>query len=378
MHFRRELRRVLTDRRILFTMIGGPFLYALLFGGVYWRGRISEIPIVIVDQDHSALSRDLAQAVLASEGVSLAFYGDSIADFYDAAKHEVAYACVVIPKNFARDTVAGRQGRVGVILDGSNILLGNMTSRAITRTIATYRAAAQAKRLMVGGVSRVRATAAAAPIQPAVQILFNPASHYSFFVLVGLVLIALQQVTRMGAAISLSLEKDPENRAHLARIGGQPWTLLTAKLAATAVVVLPVAYLAIRLPFDLFGSPFHGNWFLAYAILTLFVVMQILVGYGISGICGSALFSLHVLLLVSVPLFTLSGFTWPSYAMPQWVRTISWLIPLTHVTDVFRKMALIGAGFQQLWPHLAVLLAWAPLSACWAYWGLKRQIAPRK
>lgn len=324
------------------------------------------------------MSRDLARALLASENLSLAFYGASAADFHEAAKRDRAYACVVIPKDFERDLLRGRQGRVAVILDGSNILIGNMISRAIGAAIASYRAGTRARRLMASGVSRARAAAAAAPVRAVVRPLFNPASHYSFFILAGLVLVALQQVTRMGAAISLSLDSEAQNRSELARIGGRPMTVLTAKVAATAIVALPAAQVAIRLPFDLFGCPFHGNWFLASVILTGYVIMQILVGYGVSGICGSAVFSLHVLLFASVPLFTLSGFTWPSYAMPGWLQTISWFIPLTHITGVFRKMALMGAGAGSLRPHLAVLLAWAPVSVFWGYWGLKRQTAPQK
>jgi ABC-2 type transport system permease protein len=374
-HFRRELKRLLTDRRIVVILLAGPFFYAFLFGGVYWHGRVREIPIVIVDQDHSRMSRDLAHALLASENLSLAFFGASAADFFEAAKQGRAYGCVVIPKNFERDILRGRQGRVAVIVDGSNILIGNMLTRAIGAAAATYRAEARARRLMASGVSRTRASAMAAPIQAVVRPLFNPASHYSYFILAGLVIAALQQVIRMGAAISLSLDSGPENRSELARIGGRPATLLTAKAAATAVAVLPAALVAIRLPFDLFGSPFHGSWLLAFAILSVFVIMQILVGYGFSGICGSALLSLHALLLLSVPVFTLSGFTWPTYAMPGWLETVSWFIPLTHLTDAFRKIALMGAGVEQLWPHLAALIAWVPLSVLWGYWGLKRQIA---
>jgi ABC-2 type transport system permease protein len=316
MLFRRELRRIITDRRLLMIMLGGPFLYGFLFGGVYWNGRVRDIPIVIVDQDHSALSRDLARALLSSESLSLAFYSDSVGDFYEAVKRERAYACVVLPKDLERNVLRGEQGRVAVILDGSNILIGNMTSRAISSTIASYRAQARARRLMATGVSRRQATVAAAPIQPVVRSLFNPAAHYNFFILIGLVLIALQQVTRIGAAISLSLDSEPARRRELATIGGHPGILLTAKLAATAVAILPIAFVAIRLPFDLFGSPFQGNWILSYAILTLYMLMQVLIGYGVSGMCGSALFSLQVLVFVSAPLFTLAGFTWPSYAMP--------------------------------------------------------------
>ncbi|MCX6621499.1 MAG: ABC transporter permease [Acidobacteria bacterium] len=231
---------------------------------------------------------------------------------------------------------------------------------------------------MATGMTRAQATAAAAPIHPVVRALFNPTSHYGFFILVGLVLVALQQVTRMGAAISLSLDAEPENRRQIASIGGGVWSVLTAKMAATAVTVLPVAYIAIRLPFDLFGSAFRGNWLLAFALLTLFMLMQIFVGYGISGLCGSAVFSLQVLLYASVPLFTLAGFTWPAYAMPVWAQAVRWLIPLAHITDVFRKMALMGAGARSLWPHLTALLVWLPISVLWGYWGLRRQIAAQK
>ena len=377
-HFRRELKRLLTDRRILVIMLAGPFFYAFLFGGVYWQGRVREIPIVIVDQDNSEMSRDLARALLASENLSPAFFGASAADCFEAAKRGRAYGCVVIPKDFERDILRGQQGRVAVILDGSNILIGNMLTRSISAVIAAYRAETRVRRLMASGASRARATAMAAPVQAVVRPLFNPTSHYSYFILAGLVIVALQQVIRMGTAISLSLDSGSAARAELARIGGHPMTVLRAKVAATATLTLPAAFVAIRLPFDLFGSPFHGSWWLAFAILSVFLITQILVGYGVSGICGSALLSVHALLLFSVPVFTLSGFTWPSYAMPGWLEIVSWLIPMTHVTDAFRKIALIGAGLQSIWPDLAVLTAWVPVSVLWGYWGLKRQTALRQ
>jgi len=322
-HFLRELRRILTDKRIAATMLVGPFLYGFLFGGVYSAGRIRHVPIVIVDQDHSALSRDLA-------------------------------------------------GALTVILDGSNILIGNMTSRTIAGTISAYRVGARARRLMASGVSRAQAMPAALPIQPVIRPLYNPASHYGFFILVGLVCVALQQVTRMGTAIALNLEAEAGNRGTLPGVGGTPGAILMAKAAATAVIVLPLAFIAIRLPFDLFGGPFRGSWAAAYALLTVFMVMQILIGYGIAGLCRSGIVSLHLLLYASVPLFTLTGFTWPAYAMPSWLQAVSWVIPLTHFVEIMRRMALTNVGFGTLWPHVAVLLAWVPAAALWAYWAVKK------
>jgi len=210
----------------------------------------------------------------------------------------------------------------------------------------------------------------------------------------------MQQMTRIGAAIALNLAPEFKNwdrdtghpredaGAFPFSVGGlrrwmrsDRWKIrtsaLSAKAAATAALVLPVAFVAMRLPFDIFGSPFRGSWLVAYGVLTFFVGMQILIGYGIAGICRSALLSLQVLLFMSVPLFTLTGFAWPGYAMPGWLQAVSWMIPLTHLLEIFRKMALMGAGPAQLWPHLAVLIAWAPVSIIWAYWAVGRGCGPR-
>jgi ABC-2 type transport system permease protein len=73
-----------------------------------------------------------------------------------------------------------------------------------------------------------------------------------------------------------------------------------------------------------------------------------------------------------VPLFALSGFTWPIIAMPGWLQAVSWLIPLTHLLDMLRKMALMGADLRTLWPHVALLAIWMVPASLWARWSLNR------
>jgi ABC-2 type transport system permease protein len=361
--FTRELRRIFTDKRIAGTMLGGPVLYALLFGSVYCAGRIRNVPIVIVDQDNSAISRDLTSALLASENLSLAFYATSPESFVKAARRDRAYACVVIPEHFQRDLLRGAGASVTVIYDGSNILIGNMASRAISGGISPYRAGARSRQLMASGMPREQALAAALPTQPVVRPLSNPASHYGFFVLIGLVAVAIQQVTRMGSAIALNLDTQRDGTKRY----------VTARVAATAAAVIPFAILAVRLPFDLFGVPFRGSWLLGYTVMVWFIVLQILLGYAIAGVFRSALLSLHFLLFASVPLFALSGFTWPAVAMPGWLQAVSWLIPLTHLLDIMRKMALMGAGLASIWPHVALLVVWMVPAALWARWAVRER-----
>lgn len=373
--YKRELRRILTDKRLGPILMAGPLMYVTVFGFVYWDGRTQHVPIAIADQDHSQLSRDLTTSILASESFTLASRTNSADEIRAEITSGKAFVGLVIPRGFERDTRAGRQGRLVMILDGSSILVGNVVSRNLSGIAGTYQAAAYARRLTAAGDTRAAASIHAMPLQAVIRPLFNPTSNYTFFMLIGLACIALQQTTRMGAAVSLGLDSEPEARRELAAVSRDPRTVLTAKLAATATVILPIAYLAIHLPALAFGVPFRGNWLTVYLILLLFMPMQVLIGYGVAGIFRNAALSVQVLMFLSVPLFTVTGFTWSVYAMPAPWQAISWLLPLTHLTDMFRKIALAGTDIGALAPHLIPMLLWIPVAIAWGYWGVKKEIA---
>jgi ABC-2 type transport system permease protein len=94
----REVKRILSDSRIFLLLIGGPFLYAFLFGGVYWQSRTQYIPIVIVDQDHSALSHDLINALRASDSVRIVGWANSPAELPTLARREIASPASCFPR----------------------------------------------------------------------------------------------------------------------------------------------------------------------------------------------------------------------------------------------------------------------------------------
>ncbi|HEY3298165.1 MAG TPA: ABC transporter permease, partial [Armatimonadota bacterium] len=122
-----ELKLIFSDRRIFTIMLIGPFFYGLIFGGVYYNGRVSQVSTMIVNQDHSALSKELINALNASDSIEITGYGESVEDFRDAVKKGTSYVCVVIPDGFERDIKKGKQAKVVALADASNILIANVT-----------------------------------------------------------------------------------------------------------------------------------------------------------------------------------------------------------------------------------------------------------
>jgi ABC-2 type transport system permease protein len=368
----RETKRLLSDPRLFVLLIGGPFIYAIVFGGVYWNGRTTNVPIIIVDQDHSRLSRELVTSLRASDSLHIVGFANSPEELLSMARREEAYACVMFPLNFERDLLAGRSPRVAIVQDGSNLLIGGVAMRAIREVLGTYQVGMDRRVLEATGIPSGRVSIVARPIIMTGRQLFNPTSNYSYFLLIGLVCAASQSVIRMITGMAIGLDSYAELRCSVATDLPSLPLLFATKVAGVCCLALPIVYGAVGCVLTVFGMPHRGSLLLIYAALTAYVVIHVCMGYGYFGLCKSYILSTHLHLYMAVVLFFLSGFTWPYYAMPPAVQTIAHCIPIFHMNCIMRKVNLVGATAGWVLPHLVALAVWLVLAYAWGYAAFKK------
>lgn len=377
----REIKRILSDSRIFLLLIGGPFLYAFLFGGVYWQGRTQYIPIVIVDQDHSALSRNLINALRASDSVRIVGWANSPAELPTLARREIAYACVMFPANFERDVFAGRSPKIAVLVDGTNTLLAGPVLYAVREIATTYQVGMDGRELEASGVPPGGAAIAARPVSLVGRPLFNPTGNYSYYILIGLVCAAAQSVIRMAVAVSIGFDSyDQICRDLKSTRVSTPW-LFAGKLIGACAIALPATYGAVAAVLTIFGTPHRGSLLLIYFAVTMYVVVQVCMGYGYFGFCKSPLFALHLHMFMASMLFLITGFNWPYYAMPLALQAVAHCLPIFHMNCIMREVNLIGATAGWVLPHLLALAVWLVVSYAWGYrafkqWCNAQSIAP--
>jgi ABC-2 type transport system permease protein len=368
----REVKRIVSDPRIVALLLCGPFAYAFIFGGVYWNGRTTNVPIIVVDQDHSRLSRELTTALRSSDSLSIVGFANSPAELPTMTRREEAYACVMFPLHFERDVLAGRSPRVAIVLDGSNTLIGGTALNAIRTIVGTYQIGVDRRVLEATGFPAGSVPTVARPIIMTGRQLFNPTSNYSYFLLIGLVCAASQSVLRMITGMSIGLDSYKELRDSVKTdMPSIPW-LFATKVAGTCCLAIPVVFGAAASVLTLFGMPHRGSLPLIFSALAVYVVIHVCMGYGYYGMCKSYILSTHLHLFMAVVLFFLSGFPWPYYAMPPAVQAITPFIPIFHMNCIMRKVNLVGATAGWVLPHLLALVAWLVVAYAWGYAAFKQ------
>src|ERR1035437_3082111 len=97
--FRRELQRISNNWALLFLTTIGPALSIFFIVWIFSEGVTREMPIAIVDMDHSVLSRKISNMVDASPTVAIHGNYTSLTDAKRAIESGEVDAALYIPKN---------------------------------------------------------------------------------------------------------------------------------------------------------------------------------------------------------------------------------------------------------------------------------------
>lgn len=355
----REAKRFFTDWRLVAVLLVVPLLYILVFGEMYSQHRVKEVPTVVQDNDRTPLSRQIVQALDATDTFDVRGTVADLQQFREMDWQGKAFVCIAIPRGFQRDVTAGRPVRVLAVVDGSNMIIANATTRGIAEVVQTFSAGVSLRKWAARGVPPQHTVVQAVPIEVGLRLWYNPTFNYTNFLLIGLVGTVIQQVVLMAVALAWAKEHEENTFAELRRQITHPAAAALGKLTFYVMISFAMSMMLFSLPFGKFGVPLRGDVRLLLTATFLFIVGLVGFGVFISSLTRSQLLSTQILMLIALPSFLLSGFTWPLFAMPEGIQLISKVLPLTHYLAILRNTASNGAGWAFNIEELRWLFAFA-------------------
>jgi ABC-2 type transport system permease protein len=348
--FAAEYRRVLVERGAFGLMVLAPIIYGVLYPQPYLGQLVRAIPIAVVDDDSSEVSRQLVQALNADEATQVVARPSTLAEAQAAMARREVFAIVDIPAGTEREVLAGRKARVAAYVDSVYFLLYNRAVEGILEATGTVTADILSGGARENGSLYRAALVRTQPVDVLNQPLFNPTGGYASYIVPAAFMLILQQTLFMGIA---SLGAVRRRTASALGIVGQGLAHLLLALpgAALFLVVLPRFYgfsatsthlgdlLALLVPFILsisFLAQFVSTWFRHRETAVLLFIAT------------------------SLPLFFLVGIAWPVEAIPPWLHTISLVFPSTSAIDALVRVNQMDASLADAatdWARLWILVA---------------------
>ena len=352
---------------VLVVLVLLPVLYPLIVSTVYVRREARERPVLVLDEDNSALSRKLLVSLEATPNLSIVGRPASLDAAFAELERGHAEALVRIPGDFATEVKRGRQGKVELWANTGNMYTYGVGALGFSSAVLDLNRQLGALLLSRRGLTTQLAARRVLPLHWEERALFHASASYGDFIVAGILLMVVQQIVLMSLAYSVGWQREDEVLRHthypLMHLSGKSLVHLAFYLLGITFIVFAV--------FPGFGWPVKSplSLFVLFASLAVTVVPIALL---VASLVKDRFVAFQLLLFFSVPLFLLSGFSWPLEHMPPLVRAFAWCFPATPGLQALRVLSMKSGDLRTVLPYFAAL------AAQWAAWTVVAYLVVRR
>ncbi|MCW6507736.1 ABC transporter permease [Lichenifustis flavocetrariae] len=355
--FAAEYGRVLRDRGAFGLIVIGPLIYGVFYPQPYLGQLIRGVPIAVVDDDGTDLSRTLVETLNADEAIAVAARPTTLAEAQAALARREVFGILSIPAGTEREVLKGDRARLPAFVDSAYFLLYSRTLQGMMEATGTVSADIAGGGARSDGSLYRAALARSSQVEILNQPLFNPTGGYASYIVPAAFLLILQQTLLMGVATlgGVSFEQ-----------GGA--TARRRRSSAAAVIGQALAHLLLALPgcalYLIVLPRIYGFSYSERVLDILVLVIPYILAISFMGQLVGSLFkrretAVLLLIAVSLPIFFLVGVAWPPEAIPRVLRVLSMIFPSTLGIDGLVRVNQMGASFGDVfrdWARLWVLV----------------------
>jgi ABC-2 type transport system permease protein len=402
---RNDLRIFRTDRRAVVIGILVPILISAFFGYIFGgtgNAETGKIPIIVVDEDQSVVSKAIAADLQKDSLVSVELLDREQA--LQRVKSGKAQVAAIIPKNFGDDSArslftARNKPKVEMLIDPSQAMsskvieglfvqygMQEITKSAFSGKVAEDSLADYVKKVeadsarhpeaedlknlltALQGLDKRAQTADAGGAQGVQRgltmpydvsttkvtsgndVAYNGYAHSFAGMTVQFLLLA-----GVDAGVILLLLRD---RGIWQRIRSAPLTksdFLIAKTIATMLIGMFQIVVIYAAAIAIFGVRITGSVAGFIAIAIVFCFLNAAFGLMLASIGRSAPATRGIAVMVTLLMVMVGGAWVPSFVFPKWLQQASLVAPTRWAVDGFDAMTWRGLGFDAAIPPILVL-----------------------
>lgn len=355
----KEWREILRDRLFFLLAFIVPAVQMVVIGfGVSLD--VENIPMVIVDYDHTRLSRDYAYRFVSSRYFDFKGYltdERSLADLLTDNKIRVA---LIIPEHFEERLLNGRSAPVQTLIDGTFPYRAEITKGHVVAINAAASRDLLAEHLArVRGVSPERARQIVESIRLETRYLYNQAVKSIWSLAPSNMMLVLMMTPPLLTAVAVVREKECGSIYNIYASTVTRGEFLLGKLTPYVLISTINVLILWLIAVHLFDVPFKGRATTFFAVSVIYVICTTSVGMVVSLVVRTQIAATIITtILALVPTILFAGIFIPVASLSRAGQIQSYMLPASRYNNLARGFFLKAIGVRELWVDVLVLVAY--------------------
>lgn len=338
--FLQTFKDVFKDSGVVLMLLIAPVIYGFFYPWPYSSEVVNHVPVGIIDNDNSQLSRTIIRYANASPQLDTqGFINEQQAKEAIWSNDIAGY--MIIPSGLERQVLSGKAASVSVLGNGGYFILNKNVQLGFLKAVSTVSAGIEVKKNVAQGAYLATAASNTQAVPLQIIPLYNQTEGYGAYVVPAVAILILQQTLLMATAMLIGTWY--EQRRHATSVRG--WL---GRIMALSMLSFVVGCFYYGWAFELHHYPRGQNILGSLLFLTIFCPTVATLGCVLGLWFRQRERSLQILVFSSLPIFFVSGYPWPANQLPEVLQIIRWLVPTTPGLNMSVQMNQMGASVAQV------------------------------
>ncbi|GKG75880.1 ABC transporter permease [Parabacteroides sp. AM58-2XD] len=365
-----EFKTISGSFAIVLVLMGGIFMYGLLYNYMYAPDVVRNVPVVVVDNSKTELSREYIRLLNATPQVDVIATGEDYPQAQELMKMDEAAGILYLPYDFT-DRVSRGDESVFIMYETTNAFLNYLAMQEASAGSMLALNDRYRPEMVVFLPSQAAAQLSVAkPINVAGTALYNYTEGYGTYLIPAVLIVIMFQTLLMVIGMVSGEERQFKLLQVYRPTFGQAGRLVIGKTFVYMMLYAVFSLFLLGLIPLIFDLPDIGNVWNIIMLLIPFLMATSFFGLTASVIFTDSDAPLLMIAFFSVGLIFLSGVSYPLELMPWYWKLSHFLIPAAPATLAYVKLNSMGASMAEI--HTEYVTLWVQCAvyfvlACWAY-----------
>ncbi len=355
----KEFRQIFRDPSILRIIFVMPVIQLLVLP---WAAdyEAKNINLTVIDQDHSAYSRQLISKITSSGYFRLTSSTQSYKTALAQVEDNTSDIILQIPPHFERELVKQQEANLFMAVNSINGTKAILGSAYLQSIIQKFNGIIRNEWIQVTRFNP----------QPQIEIVtaawYNPLMNYQVFMVPGILVILVTMVGVFLASLNIVREKEIGTIEQINVTPIKKHHFILAKLIPFWVIGLVILSVGLTISWVVYGIVPLGSFFTIYIFSAIYLLAVLGVGLLVSTYCTTQQQALLLCFFLLMVFILLGGLYTPIESMPEWAQWITKLNPVTYFIDVIRLVVLKGSSLSEISRQIFIMLGFAVVLNTWA------------